>query len=82
MHRLLRVGGVAVRVFRILRLLVALLVSHVYSKGIFVLRGGARRLLATPWAFVLGEVSQVFCQQEYLEYGCNLCTFGLRDRVR
>lgn len=82
MVRLLRVGSIAVMAFRILRLLVALRAFHVYSKGIFVLRGGARWLLAPPWALILGEVSQVFCRQEYLEFYCNLCTFGLRDHVR
>ena len=81
MGRLSRGGGVFVRAFETLRQLAVWRASHAYSKGIFVSRGAARRLL-TPWALVLVEVSQVFCRQEYLEFDYNLYTFELRDSVR
>lgn len=81
MDRLSRGGVLSGTGFETLRLLVVWLVSRVYWKGIFVLRGGARWVL-TPWDLVLVEASQVFCRQEHLEFDCNLYTFELRGSVR
>lgn len=76
-----RGGGVSGTGYGILRLHVVWRASHVYSKGIFVSRSGARWVLR-PWALVLGEVSRVFCRRGYLEFDYSLCTFELRSSVR